>query len=139
MGDRAWYHEGLRFRCTGCGECCTGDPGFVWVTDEEIARLAAECGLDREQFEANYVRQVGSRKSLIEHENGDCVLFDPHARACRAYRARPRQCQTWPFWSSNVRTPADWKQVCRVCPGSGKGPVVPLTTIQARISSDKRL
>ncbi len=36
-----WYQDGLAFTCTQCGKCCTGDPGFVWVTDEEIAALAA--------------------------------------------------------------------------------------------------
>ena len=29
-----WYADGLPFTCTQCGDCCTGDPGYVWVTDE---------------------------------------------------------------------------------------------------------
>ena len=24
-----WYNDGLRFTCTRCGHCCTGEPGFV--------------------------------------------------------------------------------------------------------------
>ena len=31
-----WYKDGLRFECTGCGKCCSGFPGFVWVTEEEM-------------------------------------------------------------------------------------------------------
>ena len=27
-----WYRDGLRFECTRCGACCTGAPGYVWVT-----------------------------------------------------------------------------------------------------------
>ena len=35
-----WYEDGLRFRCTRCGACCTGSPGFVWVNAEELADIA---------------------------------------------------------------------------------------------------
>ncbi len=42
--DGPWYQDGLRFTCTMCGKCCTGDPGYVWVTDEELAALAKFLG-----------------------------------------------------------------------------------------------
>ena len=35
-----WYADGLQFTCTQCGDCCTGDPGVVWVTDEELKAIA---------------------------------------------------------------------------------------------------
>jgi Fe-S-cluster containining protein len=119
--DSPWYHAGLKFQCTGCGDCCTGAPGFVWVKADEIAALAAQVGLDAETFEDQYVRRVGVRKSLKEFSNGDCVFFDNQSRHCTVYDARPRQCRTWPFWDSNLKTPADWASTCEVCPGSGKG------------------
>lgn len=133
MRANVWYHKGLRFQCTGCGDCCTGDPGFVWVNAEEIAALAARVGLSAVEFEATYVRRVGARKSLLEYENGDCVMFDPERRSCRVYEARPRQCRTWPFWDSNVRTPEDWQETCRYCPGCGQGPVVSVAEIQRSV------
>ena len=37
---KPWYADGLRFACTQCGNCCTGEPGFVWVNDAEIAAIA---------------------------------------------------------------------------------------------------
>ncbi len=40
MSQQPWYQDGLKFRCTGCGDCCTGAPGYVWVNKEEIAALA---------------------------------------------------------------------------------------------------
>ncbi len=120
--DRPWYHEGLRFTCTGCGNCCTGAPGFVWVNQEEIAALAQLVGQDDlAAFERQYVRNVGIRKSLKEYPNGDCVFFDGQTRRCKVYEARPRQCRTWPFWDSNLRSPDHWERTCRVCPGSGDG------------------
>lgn len=133
MSGKVWYHKGLRFQCTGCGDCCTGAPGYVWVVAEEISAIAEKVGLSAAEFEATYVRRVGVRKSLLEYENGDCVMFDPERRACRVYEARPRQCRTWPFWDSTVGTPDDWQQTCEDCPGCGNGPVVPSAEIQRRV------
>jgi Fe-S-cluster containining protein len=121
MDEKPWFHKGLRFECTQCGDCCTGAPGYVWVNRDEIEELARHLNMRVADFEQAYVRQVGIRKSLIEYANGDCVFFDPNARKCTVYDARPRQCRTWPFWDSNTRTPEAWKATCQVCPGSGKG------------------
>jgi len=135
MTNTPWYHNGLRFQCTGCGGCCTGAPGYVWVTNAEIQALAAAVGIGVEQFEGRYVRSVGVRKSLKEFANGDCVFFDNQRRTCAVYEARPRQCRTWPFWDSNIRSPERWEQVCEYCPGAGKGSVVPLQEIIARLKT----
>lgn len=132
MSENPWYKDGLQFECTQCGDCCTGAPGFVWVNKDEIQALADLVGEEVEAFEEKYVRRVGVRKSLTEFSNGDCVFFDGQTRKCGVYGARPRQCSTWPFWDSNLKSPADWKQTCEVCPGSGKGPVYPLQQIEMR-------
>jgi Fe-S-cluster containining protein len=131
--DTPWYAEGLRFRCTQCGNCCTGAPGYVWVTNEEIAVLAEATGASSvEEFEQQFVRNVGVRKSLREFSNGDCVFFDSQQRKCNVYAARPRQCRTWPFWDSNLRSPEAWKETCQVCPGSGKGDLYSCVQIEAQ-------
>jgi Fe-S-cluster containining protein len=127
-----WYQEGLRFRCTRCGNCCTGAPGFVWVNDEEIDALAKFHGLPREQVEQLYTRWLGGRRSLREKANGDCIFFDK-AAGCTVYPVRPRQCRTWPFWESNVRSPEDWQETCQVCPGSGQGDLIPAEEISRRM------
>lgn len=129
MNDSPWFKDGLRFKCTQCGNCCTGAPGFVWVNKSEIAALALRFGLSVADFEQTYVREVGVRKSLVEFENGDCVFFDNKTRRCKVYEDRPRQCRTWPFWDSNIRTPQAWQQTCEVCPGSGKGHLVPMEKV----------
>src|SRR5262245_772930 len=122
MSEQPWYHAGLRFECTQCGDCCTGAPGYVWVNNEEIAAIAAVVmPEDPEKFEDLYVRRVGVRKSLKEYPDGACVFLDPVKRNCTVYTARPRQCKTWPWWDSNLKSPATWKQTCEVCPGSGEG------------------
>ncbi len=134
MTSEPWFKDGLRFECTQCGDCCTGAPGYVWVNREEIQALADELGLAVADFEKQYVRQVGIRKSLIEYANGDCVFFDGRARKCTVYNGRPRQCRTWPFWQSNVATPEAWKQTCQACPGSGKGKLHTVEKVLHQIS-----
>ena len=131
MSDLPWYSAGLKFTCTECGDCCSGTPGYVWVTNAEIEALAAAMRMEVESFEEQYVRQVGARKSLKEFPNGDCVFLD-EKRRCHVYTARPRQCRTWPFWDSNLKTEDDWKHTCEVCPGSGRGQLHSLEEIEER-------
>lgn len=129
-----FYEDGgLRFSCSGCGDCCTGDPGHVWVNEEEIARLAAYLGLTAAAFEAEYVRKVGMRRSLFERFDGDCVLFDAATRRCTVYAARPVQCRTWPFWPDNVESEEAWAETCEVCPGSGEGQLHSVEAIKAHL------
>ncbi len=74
-----WYASGLRFECTQCGNCCTGGPGYVWITDGEIARIARHLKLTVEQTVEQYCRRIGDRHSLSEHRNAagqyDCVFL----------------------------------------------------------------
>ena len=130
--DKPWYQNGLRFQCTQCGNCCTGAAGYVWVNQGEIEKLAAHLCMAVDEFERQYVRNVGIRKSLVEYPNGDCVFFDGDTRKCTVYPHRPRQCRTWPFWDSNVRTPEAWQQTCEICPGSGKGKLYQLQDIETQ-------
>lgn len=133
MTKQPWYHEGLQFECiAGCGRCCTGEPGYVWVTDDEIQALAEAGGVSVAQFEESFVRQVGDRKSLVEMSNGDCIFFDRATCRCQIYVLRPRQCRTYPFWDSNIKTPEAWREAGRMCPGCGQGPLIPLEEIQTR-------
>ena len=127
--DEPWFKDGLRFKCTQCGNCCTGAPGYVWVNRQEIDALATLVKLPVEEFERRYVRRVGVRSSLVEYSNGDCVFFDNKARKCTVYDARPRQCRTWPFWESNVRSEEAWEQTRQACPGCGHGKLFPAQQI----------
>ncbi len=128
--NNVWYAEGLRFRCTQCGDCCTGAEGYVWVNQAEIDAMAARLELDPLDFEKRFVRRVGIRRSLTERAGGDCVLLDATTRKCTVYEQRPRQCKTWPFWDSNLKSPEAWEEAAAHCPGCNKGSLVPLETIR---------
>ncbi|MFO0837530.1 MAG: YkgJ family cysteine cluster protein [Phycisphaerae bacterium] len=131
-----WYAAGLQFSCTQCGNCCSGPPGYVWLSPSDIAPLAALVGLSPDEFRARHVRQVGDRVSLYEKSDGDCewLIRGPDGKTrCGVYEARPVQCRTWPFWDSNLRTPRDWKGAARVCPGINTGTRHPLPVIHAAL------
>ena len=127
-----WYAGGLNFTCTQCGKCCTGDPGYVWVDDAEVAALAASRGERENEFVALYTKTAKGRRTLREKENGDCVFYD-RQKGCTVYRVRPRQCRTWPFWESNLATPEAWQEAVAICPGSGEGQLIPVEEITARL------
>ncbi len=116
-----WYADGLRFTCTRCGACCTGAPGYVWVTDEELERIAEFLGCDVREVRHRYTKRARAGRTLIEQENGDCVFYDRQGKACTIYPVRPVQCRTWPFWPGNVANPQAWAATCQICPGAGRG------------------
>ena len=49
-----WYADGLRFGCTRCNLCCTGEPGYVWVGRNRADAITDFLGLPvRAQFEGH--------------------------------------------------------------------------------------
>ncbi|MDR2344869.1 MAG: YkgJ family cysteine cluster protein [Planctomycetaceae bacterium] len=126
-----WYKDGLRFGCTSCGSCCGGGPGFVWVTQNEIERLAAKFGITPELFEKLFVWTVKEgHRSLKEYPNGDCVLLDEKTKKCKFYEERPIQCKTWPFWDQNLNKKIFWDLMSEHCPGCNRGRLYSLDEIE---------
>jgi len=140
-----WYTAGLAFECLGCGQCCAGPgQGYVWVTQQDIADIADHLGIPIAEMRGRYVRQVGSRMSLIERRsNKDCVFLAAEApgggtgrtRSCTIYPVRPAQCRTWPFWSANLRSPWAWSLAATRCPGINRGQVFSCDEIEAKCNA----
>ena len=136
MSERKpWYSGGLSFTCTQCGKCCTGEPGYVWVTDEEIAAIARFLGEPVEQVRGLYTRKAKFSRTLREKANGDCVFYE-RDKGCTIYPVRPPQCRTWPFWPEHMSPKAWAKEVASYCPGVGKGPLVPAKRIRSLLVLD---
>ncbi len=114
-----WYDDGLRFTCFKCGRCCTGAPGYVWLTRDDIKTLAEALEIAGSSFLKKYCRSVQGEISLLEHENGDCVFYTPSG--CSVYQFRPRQCRAFPFWQHLLRSRSAWESEKKRCPGMGKG------------------
>jgi hypothetical protein len=129
--SQEWYADGLRFACTKCGKCCTGEPGWVWVTEAELEKIAAFLGEPLAQVRGLYTKQGSRGLSLREKANNDCTFWDRKV-GCTIYEVRPPQCRTWPFWESNIKSPQDWRETCEICPGSGQGELISAEEITRR-------
>ncbi len=112
----AWFKDGLRFECTGCGRCCTGASGYVWVSERDVSRLAARFGVCLDDFGRKYLRRFGDRYALLESgRDGACVFLT--SDRCGVYEDRPDQCRSFPFWEQNLASPAAWTRAAEECEG----------------------
>lgn len=112
-----WYKDGLRFECTGCGQCCTGSPGYVWISEEDIHAISNYLDISIEDFIKLYVRKVENRYSLKEKNDSsyDCIFLE--GKRCSIYPVRPVQCSTYPWWPSHLESPKAWKELASCCEG----------------------
>lgn len=127
-----WYKEGLRFQCTQCGRCCSGPPGFVWLTQKDIKRFSQYFEISEEAFLRKYTRQVGLRVSLLEVENTssfDCIFLKN--RKCSVHTHRPEQCRSYPFWSAILESKDHWEIEETYCEGINhpEANIIPLEEI----------
>ena len=135
-----WYQDGLRFACTQCGHCCGGgEPGNIFISDDEAKAMADRLGLDLDAFLRRYTRNLWrngqERRSLTEQANYDCIFF-ARGVGCTIYEQRPLQCRTWPFWRSNLGQRSDWDEAAEDCPGMNQGPVVDADAIAQTAGND---
>jgi Fe-S-cluster containining protein len=131
MSD-SFYAAGLRFSCRRCSRCCRHEPGYVFLTREDLERLAQGLGLPQSEVLERHCRVVRfgalRRISLRETPAFDCILWG--VEGCRVYSNRPLQCRSFPFWAVNLASPEDWEQLKRECPGVGSGNLHSAATIQ---------
>ena len=122
MSER-FYKNGLYFECNQCHACCRRDPGYVFLTEEDLNRLNTGLHMDRDAFLKTYCRVVPmgevNRISLIEKENFDCIFWEEGG--CRVYEDRPFQCQSFPFWPAYLDSLESWKNLENDCPGVNRG------------------
>lgn len=134
-----WYRQGLRFKCTQCGKCCTGAPGFVWITDEEIISMAQFLNLTPAVFKRLYVRRIGQRHALVERksQNHSCVFYQN--QQCQVYAARPLQCRAYPFWQENLLSEQSWQQTAQECEGiHAEAPLISYDDIEKALEDQRR-
>ena len=111
-----WYEEGLKFKCTGCGKCCTGAPGGVFVSLEEIDAMAKFLGCTKEVFLASFVKKEKNRFVLRDQsKEHDCIFLQN--QRCQVYQARPKQCRTYPWWKENLSSARSWIDEMKRCEG----------------------
>ena len=132
---KPWFHKGLQFNCTQCGNCCrTHDEyAFVYLAEADVKALSEHLGMDRAAFLARYCQEEEGWITLRIDE--PACPFLGEGNGCEVYEARPKQCRSWPFWVDNLDR-ATWEgPVTQCCPGVGNGPLVPADEV-LRIARD---
>ncbi len=129
-----YRRETLRFQCTACGACCTGDESHhVFLSREEAGKICQWLGLSWAWFSRRYLSALEDRtRVLSSRDDGRCIFLDAQGR-CRVYAVRPAQCATYPFWPEVVTTSKGWRREALRCEGIGQGPVVPVHVIEAAL------
>jgi hypothetical protein len=89
--------------CEECeGYCCFGDPGFVWINQDDIFRISSFLSINIIDFIEQYLNLVDNRYSAKDVFTTTgyyaCIFFDPDERRCKIYNVRPLQCRLYPFW-----------------------------------------
>ena len=138
MSRSPWYQNGLRFECTGCGACCMG-AGRVWVSIDDLQRLALCLDLSLEDCVHLYAERISGRWALKEKtQKGQCTFLSEQGR-CTVYTGRPQQCQSFPWWPTVLASPQQWQEAARTCEGIDypTGPIIPYTTIQSQLMTEK--
>lgn len=119
---KRWYEGGLAFECTACGKCCRdhGEYAYVYVSDRDLVGLARETGMSEEAFLAKYCAEEEGW-TILRRTKSACVFLNDEGH-CDVYRARPKQCATWPFWVDTLESRRVWEgPVKACCPGIDKG------------------
>jgi hypothetical protein len=118
----------FRFECqAGCTNCCT-QTGHVYLTADDIERLACFAGLPREKFEEKYITRRDTHPRLRMRLGERCYfLLDG---GCSVHAAKPLQCRIFPYWPENVDSRASWHRLRKYCPGIGAGALVQIGTVR---------
>jgi Fe-S-cluster containining protein len=118
MAGNTFFSSGIQFECIDCGNCCTGAPGLVRLSEEEADALADYLKRGRAELAQRYLLPHAHGWQMREQKNGDCIFFNGR---CSIHPVKPAQCRTYPFWIKNMRSIDRWEQTCRACPGIGQG------------------
>jgi len=135
------YYEqkALKFECTGCGKCCTGQGDYYVETNPaEQRRIQKFLGVSWRWFRRRYLHRYddGVESLAWDHGQRRCVFLDAEYR-CRIYSVRPAQCRTYPFWPEVVDRRKTWKAEIKRCEGIGRGGVVPLEHIRKLLKQQR--
>lgn len=117
----------MRFACQpGCTRCCT-QRGWVYLSVEDVPRLAQFLDMSVDQFRLRYVYSTKHTIRLRKPRHGQCPFLN--ADGCSVHPAKPTQCRLFPFWPELIEHKKELKKTAHWCPGIGKGDIVPLETL----------
>ena len=118
----------MRFQCQpGCIRCCE-QKGDVYLTRDDIARLAAYLSLRRAEFRRRYVCGEPPLLRFRRQRHKHCPFL--LADGCSVHAAKPLQCSSFPFWPEILKSATERRKTAAYCPGLNRGALVNLTLAQ---------
>lgn len=136
MAGEWWEKEPLRFACqSGCVKCCL-TPGVIFFDAEDIEKASAYLRMSPDQFKAECLVRENGEWMIDVSEVKRCPFLA--AYGCKIHDAKPKQCQTYPFWRENLESKRHWKAVGLFCPGVNVGPEVPAGTVRENLEKDRK-
>ena len=116
LDTNPFWHDGLKFGCTGCGKCCK-TKGDVWFNTDEFVDLVAHMNTTAVYILDNYAEEVRSgwvqmkSKRLVPADSSEqCIFLDLDGKQCTVYEARPVQCKTYPYWPALLASSRAWHE-----------------------------
>ena len=107
------YHRAMPifYECQRCTACCRW-PGQVYLTDEEIGRLATFKGMGVGAFIEQFTRLREDRSglALTEKANGECIFLE--GNNCAVQPVKPGQCRDFP----NLWNFPGFEKICHALP-----------------------
>ena len=104
------WQKYLKFRCTGCGNCCRDT--VVCITDADVRRIVDETGKSPLEFvrfftpdevsmsthDPLWIRFKGGNAVMALRSIHDrCIFLDNKTNLCTIYEHRPVTCRDHPF------------------------------------------
>jgi Fe-S-cluster containining protein len=112
----------MRFQCqSGCIRCCEAK-GFVYVTSDDIARLAEHLGITRAEFKRRYLCGTEPLLRFRKQRHKQCPFL--RSTGCSVHAVKPLQCSSFPYWPEILAKASERRELAQYCPGLNKGPLV---------------
>jgi len=105
------------FQCQQSGNCCRAE-GYVYVTPDDVAGMAAILGVSVAVFRETYVVQDEGWDVVASPSHRPNCFLDSENR-CQVYAARPRYCRDYPG-CPDVWPDREFSAHLKKCPGLQK-------------------
>lgn len=118
----------FRFECqAGCTNCCTQN-GHVYLTEDDMVRIAGHLGMRQKAFEAKYLTRHEDHPRLKMRLSERCFFLQDEG--CSIHEVKPLQCSVFPYWPENIGSKAAWHRLRNYCPGVGVGNLVQIQSVR---------
>jgi len=125
----------FRFQCQpGCINCCNIE-GYVYITEDDLTRIAKFLDMTPADFEEKYVYRTRHLLRLRKPRNSQCLFLKEGG--CTIHPVNPVQCRVFPYWPEMVEDPREWDKAAKMCPGMNQGPLVQIGDAMERAAEMK--